>query len=89
MTDQTEPQEPRDSTASELTCLLAAIEAEIAPTAGNCLCGRGEWCEIFDSTSQYNRLRKRIKEIIHGPEAKPTLDDYGRSLTISAEDICR
>jgi len=53
---------------------------------GRCLCGSRESCEICSSSSDSNRLRSKILEIINGPKRKMILEDYQRSMTIKMSD---
>jgi len=50
---------------------------------GGCLCSWYEQCENCNTYSSYNRLRKQIREVIHGKDPQPTLEDYGRSVDVS------
>lgn len=66
--------------------MIEKIEAALKKDRG-CLCAWYEHCETCSSFSAYNKLREEIREAIHGPAPKPTLEDYGRVIVLNADDI--
>lgn len=52
---------------------------------GNCLCTWYESCEACDPNSRYNKLRKVIREILHGPDPRPSVEDYGKIIELRKE----
>jgi hypothetical protein len=67
--------------------LREKLKALLDSEGGRCLCGFSESCESCSPHSQYNRLRSKLEELVHGPPTPMTPEDYGRSYTFSKEDL--
>ena len=66
--------------------LLEKIKELLDKNCG-CMCAWYERCELCDPNSAYNRLREKIREVAFGPLPQVTLNDYGKTITISRTDI--
>lgn len=63
--------------------LLADRIDSLLSEGGNCLCGRGEWCDECSSYSGLNKLRKKLRYLAAELRGQPMpTEDYGRSITI-------
>jgi hypothetical protein len=71
--------------------IASRIDELINKPLGNCLCGRGQYCEICDSYSQFNKLREGLRYLsaeLKGTPIKPLeFADYSRSIKITLDDI--
>lgn len=50
---------------------------------GWCQCGHFESCESCNSYSMLNKFRNDLDVALYGDKPKTTLEDYGRSITIT------
>ncbi len=55
--------------------------------SAHCMCGTFEFCEVCLPNSARNNLLTDIDELLHGPKPKPTVADYGKSITISWNEL--